>query len=87
MTDQTFQSYLHLVKRAAIHSQQFRHTDYSSRNIPNAVIEDIGLQLVTLYEDLYETHSCGGTPPRRRTSEKSDGTDDGQVYTRPRPYR
>jgi hypothetical protein len=90
MTDQNFQSYLHLVKRAAIHSQQFRHTNYSSRNLPNDAIEDIGFQLVSLFEELYEKRSGGeggGTPPKKGTSKKSGGWEDAPAHPRPQPYR
>lgn len=90
MTDQNFESYQHLIKRAAIHSQRFRHTDYSSRSLSDAAIEDIGFQLVSLFEDLYEKHnggSTGGTRPRNGTPKKPGDGEDGQEHARPQPYR
>lgn len=90
MTNQNFQSYLHLVKRAAIHSQQFRHTNYSSRTLSDGAIEDIGFQLVGLFEELYERHNGGAggeTPPTMGTPKKRADGEDGQQNTRPKPYR
>lgn len=90
MTDQNFDSHKQLVKRAAIHSQQFRHTNYSSRNLSDDAIEDIGFKLVSLFEELYEKHTGGaggGTPPTTGTLKNPADGDDGQVNTRPRPYR
>jgi len=90
MTDQNFLSYLHLVKRAAIHSQQFRHTNYSSRNLSDNAIEDIGLQLVNLFEELYERNTGSAeseTRPRKGTPNDPADGENGQVTTRPQPYR
>jgi len=90
MTDQTFQSYLHLVKRAAIHSQQFRHTTYSSRDLSDDAIEDIGFQLVGLFEELYEQHAVNtgeGTPPRKEKSTNPADGEGGRESSRPPPYR
>lgn len=90
MTDQNFDSYKQLVKRAAIHSQQFRHTNYSSRDLSDDAIEDIGFQLVNIFEDLYERHtggSGGGKPPKTGTPKKPADGQGGQERARPRPYR
>lgn len=90
MTDQNFDSYKQLVKRAAIHSQQFRHTNYSSRDLSDDAIEDIGFQLVNLFEGLYERNiqdTGGGTPPKGGASKKPADWVDGQVNGRPHPYR
>lgn len=90
MTDQNFDSYKQLVKRAAIHSQQFRHTNYSSRNLSEDAIEDIGFQLASLFEELYEKHtggSGGRTSPKTGTPTKPADGGNGQGHARPRPYR
>jgi hypothetical protein len=90
MTDQSFQSYKHLIKRAAIHSQQFRHSRFSSRDLSDNEVEEIGFQLVTLFEELFEKRSMGGgglAPPKKGTPPKPDSSKRGQVNFRSHPYR
>lgn len=87
MTEQNFESLRHLVKRAAIHSQQFRHSGYSSRDLSDDEIRDIGFQLVTLFESLYEKR-LGDTGGRKRPKKAASPEPDcGRVRSRPQPYR
>jgi hypothetical protein len=67
MNEQNFNLLNRAVTHTARHSQYIRGTDYSSRNLSDEVIEDIGFQLVSLYESLYEKHvggNGGGSPPQ-----------------------
>lgn len=54
-----------VVGRTARHSQQFKLNDYSYRELPADIVEDIGSQLVNFYEylaDKYVEDSRRGTP-------------------------
>lgn len=66
MNEPKFDSLQRVVKFAAIHSQQFRLSGYSSRGLSADDIEDIGIQLVNLYEMMFEQKLGGvggGKPP------------------------
>ena len=87
MTDQNFQSLNLLVRRAAIHSQQFRHSDYSSRHLSEEETMDIGFQLVTLFETLYEQRreDSGGSKRPKKAAFPEPAC--GRERPRPQPYR
>lgn len=90
MSNQAFSSYHQVIRRAAIHSQQFRHTEYPSRRLSNDAITDIGFQLVSLYEELYARHvgdAGGGTPPITGTPERQASDKARQGRVRAVPYR
>lgn len=66
MNEPKFDSLRRVVKYAAIHSQQFRLSGYSSHELNADDIEDIGIQLVNLYEKMFEEKLGGvggGKPP------------------------
>jgi hypothetical protein len=79
-----------LVSRVAIHSQQYRLSDYSSRRLSPESIQDIGFKLVNLYEELFEQHMANdgvGAPPRKGTPTDPKDGESGRVATRSQPYR
>lgn len=89
MTDPKNESLRQLVSKAAIHSQQYRLTDYSSRRLSPETVQDIGFKLVNLYEELFELHinDQGGTSPRKRTPTAPNDGESGRVVSRPHTYR
>lgn len=87
MTDQNFSSLHQLVKKAAIHSQQFRHSTCSSRDLSKAAIEDIGFKLVSLYEELHDQHTGGSDGAVVPIKSVSVPPDEGRAKARPHPYR
>lgn len=87
MTDQNFNSLHQLVKKAAIHSQQFRHSTCSSRDLSKGAIEDIGFKLVSLYEELYDQHTGGPDGAVAPIKAVSGPQGEGRAKARPHPYR
>lgn len=76
MTEPKLESFRKAVMFAAIHSQKYRHSGYSSKNLADHIVEEIGDQIVDLYELLYERYVDGvggGTPPLSGTSSKPNG--------------
>ena len=70
MNEPKFDSLRRVVKYTAIHSQQFRLSGYSSKELSADNIEDIGIQLVNLYEKLFEEKlgGVGGGKPAAANS-------------------
>lgn len=87
MTGQNFSSLHQLVKKAAIHSQQFRHSTFSSRDLSKSAIEEIGFKLVSLYEELYGQHASGSDGADTPIKDASVPPDEGRATARPHPYR
>jgi len=90
MTVSKNESLRQLVSKAAIHSQQHRLSDYSSRRLSQKAIQDIGFNLVRYYEELFEQYidnDQGGAFPRKRTPTDPNDGESGRVVSRPHPYR
>jgi hypothetical protein len=90
MTVSNNESLRQIVSKAAIHSQQHRRSNYSSRRLSQEAIQDIGFKLVLYYEELFEKQidsDQGGAFTRKRTPTDPNDGESGRLVSRPQPYR
>lgn len=87
MNERNFNLAYRAVTHTARYSQYERGTGYSSRNLSDEAIQDIGFQLASLYESLYEKHvggNGGGTPPQTSATNGDQRKRESGFYL---PYR